>query len=282
MGTMEDGEGTPQGDAEWIRQSTISEWKKNHTNPSSEKIMVICNVLGVTPEWLLSGTDTDGGYRKKNDWFVVDRISEVGLLIESYNQLDMKSRKRVPTLGVRKLVLPQGLMIRSLHNSNFPDLEEMEFSGLQSTYVFSDGMFFDCMGKRLLLSFKRGIVSDEIRIPAKIKEIGSEAFWDTGVRKITFANPDIDLIGNPFERCVWFDEHKEAGKAVYTGNMVFRHFSSDELVLDHSIKRISRDCFKDGCPERITTHFIPDEEIITALDKGGCKKITITSDCIIP
>ena len=61
VGTMEDGEGTPQGDAEWIRQSTISEWKKNHTNPSSEKIMVICNVLGVTPEWLLSGTDTDGG-----------------------------------------------------------------------------------------------------------------------------------------------------------------------------------------------------------------------------
>ena len=37
-----------------IKQSTISEWKKNHTNPTSDKIMSICNVLDVSPEWLLS------------------------------------------------------------------------------------------------------------------------------------------------------------------------------------------------------------------------------------
>lgn len=37
-----------------INQSTISEWKKNHTNPTSDKIMSICNVLDVSPEWLLS------------------------------------------------------------------------------------------------------------------------------------------------------------------------------------------------------------------------------------
>ena len=38
-----------------ISQSTISEWKKKKTNPTSEKIMIICKVLEVSPEWLLSG-----------------------------------------------------------------------------------------------------------------------------------------------------------------------------------------------------------------------------------
>ena len=32
-----------------ILQSTISEWKKRKTNPLSDKIMPICEVLGVTP-----------------------------------------------------------------------------------------------------------------------------------------------------------------------------------------------------------------------------------------
>ncbi len=78
-----------------IRQSTISEWKMKHTNPSAEKIMIICKVLKVSPEWLLSGIDTQGEYRNKPDWFVIDRKSEIGLLIESYNQLDEQSRKRM-------------------------------------------------------------------------------------------------------------------------------------------------------------------------------------------
>ncbi len=43
-----------------ISQSTISEWKSKRTNPTSEKIMIICNVLGVTPEWLLSGIENTG------------------------------------------------------------------------------------------------------------------------------------------------------------------------------------------------------------------------------
>ena len=41
-----------------IQQSTISEWKKNKTNPSSDKILAICKALDVTPEWLLSGVRT--------------------------------------------------------------------------------------------------------------------------------------------------------------------------------------------------------------------------------
>ena len=40
-------------EATGISQSTISEWKSKRTNPTSEKIMIICKVLDVTPEWLL-------------------------------------------------------------------------------------------------------------------------------------------------------------------------------------------------------------------------------------
>ena len=42
-----------------ILPSTISEWKKNKTNPSSEKILTICKVLDVSPEWLLSVKGSD-------------------------------------------------------------------------------------------------------------------------------------------------------------------------------------------------------------------------------
>ena len=78
-----------------IPQSTISDWRKKKTNPTAEKIMIICSVLGVTPEWLLSGTDTESGYRNRVDWFVVHRDSEIGTLIETFNQMDQRSRERL-------------------------------------------------------------------------------------------------------------------------------------------------------------------------------------------
>ena len=39
-----------------IAQSTISDWKRKKTNPSADKIMIICNVLKVTPYELLQDT----------------------------------------------------------------------------------------------------------------------------------------------------------------------------------------------------------------------------------
>ena len=36
-----------------ISQSTISDWKRKKTNPSSEKIMIICEVLQISPYDLL-------------------------------------------------------------------------------------------------------------------------------------------------------------------------------------------------------------------------------------
>lgn len=41
-----------------VANSTLSEWKKNKTNPSSDKIMVICQVLEITPEHLLTGKES--------------------------------------------------------------------------------------------------------------------------------------------------------------------------------------------------------------------------------
>ena len=40
-----------------IPETTVSDWKKKKTNPTAEKILIICKVLDVTPEWLLSGVD---------------------------------------------------------------------------------------------------------------------------------------------------------------------------------------------------------------------------------
>ena len=78
-----------------IPQSTISEWKTKKTNPTSEKIMKICTVLDVTPEWLLSGSEKTG--KRGNDLprYVVDRDSEIGEIIYNYNRLEEQHRQRV-------------------------------------------------------------------------------------------------------------------------------------------------------------------------------------------
>ena len=78
-----------------IRQSTISEWKAKRTNPSSDKIMIICEVLEVSPEWLLSGAETKGTYRNQVDRFVIDRDSELGELLIEFNRMSSRDRARV-------------------------------------------------------------------------------------------------------------------------------------------------------------------------------------------
>ena len=63
-----------------IAPSTISEWKSKRTNPTSEKIMIICKVLDVTPEWLLSGAGKTGERGNDIPWYVIDKGSEMGIL----------------------------------------------------------------------------------------------------------------------------------------------------------------------------------------------------------
>ena len=65
-----------------IIPSTISGWKKNGTNPSSDKIMSICKALNVSPEWLLSGVESRRG--NDRDYYTIAKSSNMGKLITLY------------------------------------------------------------------------------------------------------------------------------------------------------------------------------------------------------
>lgn len=78
-----------------IAESTISDWKKKKTNPVSDKILIISETLGVTPYELLSGAEHIGSRSKKNVTYVVDKGTELGSLIETYQSLDMEDQKRL-------------------------------------------------------------------------------------------------------------------------------------------------------------------------------------------
>ena len=78
-----------------IQQSTISEWKKNKTNPSSDKILAICKTLDVSPEWLLSGVDPAASRGKNHEYYVVDVTTDTGILVSEFNQLEKEQRDRI-------------------------------------------------------------------------------------------------------------------------------------------------------------------------------------------
>ena len=78
-----------------IPQTTISDWRKKRTNPTAEKIMIICKVLEVTPEWLLSGIDSSGDRGNAIPWYIIDRDSELGAVVSEYHRLDEKQRARL-------------------------------------------------------------------------------------------------------------------------------------------------------------------------------------------
>ena len=86
-----------------IAESTISDWKKKKTNPVSDKILIICEVLGVTPYELLSGAEHIGQRSRENMTYVIDKGTELGILVESYQQLDenMHSRTLLPCASQR-------------------------------------------------------------------------------------------------------------------------------------------------------------------------------------
>ncbi len=78
-----------------IPQSTISDWRKKRTNPASDKIMIICKTLNITPEWLLSGIEEDGARSNVSDFFVIGKESDVGELVAAYSVMEQKQRERV-------------------------------------------------------------------------------------------------------------------------------------------------------------------------------------------
>lgn len=78
-----------------IKTSTISEWKKNRTNPSSDKILPICRTLKVSPEWLLSGVDPAASRKKYHEYYTVDIHTDLGVLIREYNDMTQSQRDRL-------------------------------------------------------------------------------------------------------------------------------------------------------------------------------------------
>lgn len=82
-------------EATGIAQSSISDWKRKKTNPVSEKILVICEVLEVTPYELLSGTEGEGKRSTPSDFMVIDKNTEIGQFVVDLQKLEPKSRERL-------------------------------------------------------------------------------------------------------------------------------------------------------------------------------------------
>lgn len=70
-----------------ISQSTISDWKTKGTNPAADKIMVICDVLGVTPVELLTSGDQFKAYAPDKS-IVVEPGTQKYELIETIKRMD--------------------------------------------------------------------------------------------------------------------------------------------------------------------------------------------------
>ena len=76
-------------------ESSISDWKKKHTNPVSDKILIICEVLDISPYELLSGAEHIGTRSRDNQTYVFAKDTELGMVVETYQQLDYKQQKRL-------------------------------------------------------------------------------------------------------------------------------------------------------------------------------------------
>ena len=77
-----------------IAESTISDWKKKKTNPVSDKILIICEVLGVTPYDLLSGAEHTGERSRENMTYVIDKGTELGISVADYQNRDGNRQKK--------------------------------------------------------------------------------------------------------------------------------------------------------------------------------------------
>ena len=76
-----------------ISQSTISDWKRKKTNPASDKIMLICDVLNVSPYELLSGAENEK-YTEMN-YIIVDKESSEYMFLEIFRNATSKDKQRI-------------------------------------------------------------------------------------------------------------------------------------------------------------------------------------------
>lgn len=78
-----------------IAQSSISDWKRKKTNPVSDKILIICDVLGVTPYDLLTGTDGKGRRSNPSEILTITKDSEIGKLVSDFTAMDRAVQARL-------------------------------------------------------------------------------------------------------------------------------------------------------------------------------------------
>ena len=78
-----------------IPETTVSDWRKKRTNPMAEKIMVICKVLNVSPEWLLTGVEQEKTRSNPAEWYAIDANTESGKLIVAFNSMDNGAQQRL-------------------------------------------------------------------------------------------------------------------------------------------------------------------------------------------
>lgn len=76
-----------------IAQSTISDWKRKKTNPAADKILTICEALGVTPYELLG--DAEGKGKGQREYLMVGRETEDYRILECYHFLKASDRGRI-------------------------------------------------------------------------------------------------------------------------------------------------------------------------------------------
>lgn len=86
-----------------IATTTISDWRKKNTNPGSDKILLICAALEVTPEYLLSGVSEDSDRGRCKDYVVIPNNTEERNLLEAFGKMDFEDRKRLLVYAKRIL-----------------------------------------------------------------------------------------------------------------------------------------------------------------------------------
>lgn len=102
-----------------VNPSVISTWKSRNKNPPSEYVFCICEFLGVSPEWLLTGegskhpakeTDVEpsiwelqGYQRQAAEEHYSNLTNEQAALLNNYEKLTLPNRREVQAIIHLKL-----------------------------------------------------------------------------------------------------------------------------------------------------------------------------------
>jgi transcriptional regulator with XRE-family HTH domain len=77
-----------------ISQSTISDWKRKKTNPSADKILTICGVLGVNPYEILQDSDNANDMVVK-DYMIISEGTDSYELVFEFESLTQDNKERL-------------------------------------------------------------------------------------------------------------------------------------------------------------------------------------------